>query len=190
MAAARLDPKLLLCSLCLNLLKDPVTTSFGHSDCRKCLQQDWDAGEQRRVNRCPQCRRTFAGEEHHHSRLTSAFNIQDTQAKSSRRTSATVMMRCVIKMFCRIDQQIISHLCTMGKDKGHGTVEAAAVRTEEKKELEKIRQEIQQEIQHMREDLKVPHKEVKSNDQLISQLRFISTYNNINLLAILCTLYS
>ncbi|XP_075872234.1 tripartite motif-containing protein 16-like [Nelusetta ayraudi] len=58
-AAAQLDPEIFSCSLCLDLLKDPVTTSCGHSYCRKCLQHHWDAEEERRVYSCPQCRRTF-----------------------------------------------------------------------------------------------------------------------------------
>ncbi|XP_075886751.1 tripartite motif-containing protein 16-like isoform X1 [Nelusetta ayraudi] len=58
-AAAQLDPETFSCSLCLDLLKDPVTTSCGHNYCRKCLQHHWDAEEERRVYSCPQCRRAF-----------------------------------------------------------------------------------------------------------------------------------
>ncbi|XP_075901402.1 tripartite motif-containing protein 16-like [Nelusetta ayraudi] len=58
-SAAQLDPKTFSCCLCLHLLKDPVTTSCGHSYCRRCLQHHWDAEEERRVYSCPQCRRTF-----------------------------------------------------------------------------------------------------------------------------------
>ncbi|XP_075901282.1 tripartite motif-containing protein 16-like [Nelusetta ayraudi] len=59
-AAAQLDPETFSCSLCLDLLKDPVTTSCGHNYCRKCLQHHWDAEEERRrVYSCPQCSRTF-----------------------------------------------------------------------------------------------------------------------------------
>ncbi|XP_075888821.1 tripartite motif-containing protein 16-like [Nelusetta ayraudi] len=58
-AAAQLDPETFSCFFCLDLLKDPVTTSCGHNYCRKCLQHHWDAEEEWRVYSCPQCRRTF-----------------------------------------------------------------------------------------------------------------------------------
>ncbi|XP_075881194.1 tripartite motif-containing protein 16-like [Nelusetta ayraudi] len=58
-SGAQLDPETFSCSLCLDLLKDPVTTSCGHNYCRECLQLHWDAEEERRVCSCPQCRATF-----------------------------------------------------------------------------------------------------------------------------------
>ncbi|XP_051748234.1 uncharacterized protein LOC127511460 [Ctenopharyngodon idella] len=62
MAEARIsvDQNEFLCPVCLDLLKDPVTTSCGHSYCKSCITDFWDQEDQKRVYSCPQCRQTFS----------------------------------------------------------------------------------------------------------------------------------
>ncbi|XP_050948795.1 tripartite motif-containing protein 16 isoform X2 [Labeo rohita] len=47
------------CSICLNLLKDPVTLTCGHSYCMSCITGCWNQDDQKGVYSCPQCRQTF-----------------------------------------------------------------------------------------------------------------------------------
>nr|XP_040042792.1 E3 ubiquitin-protein ligase TRIM39-like isoform X1 [Gasterosteus aculeatus aculeatus] len=58
MASANYGPSedQFLCSICLDVFTDPVTTSCGHNFCINCINEHWNTSDQ---NLCPMCKKDF-----------------------------------------------------------------------------------------------------------------------------------
>ncbi|KAF7670365.1 hypothetical protein LDENG_00228440 [Lucifuga dentata] len=59
MAQQGIQLEKLCCSICLDLLKNPVTIPCGHNYCMSCIKTYWDEEDQKKLHSCPQCRQTF-----------------------------------------------------------------------------------------------------------------------------------
>ncbi|XP_039616009.1 tripartite motif-containing protein 16-like [Polypterus senegalus] len=61
MAAAKPSASVVLhsCSMCLDVLKEPVSLTCGHNYCMGCISEYWDQSETDGIYNCPQCREIF-----------------------------------------------------------------------------------------------------------------------------------
>ncbi|KAM9322940.1 tripartite motif-containing protein 16-like [Pholidichthys leucotaenia] len=55
----QLDAESFSCSICLDLLKDPVMIACGHNYCMNCINKYWDDDDDEETHSCPQCQQTF-----------------------------------------------------------------------------------------------------------------------------------
>uniref|UniRef100_A0A3Q3F448 B box-type domain-containing protein n=1 Tax=Labrus bergylta TaxID=56723 RepID=A0A3Q3F448_9LABR len=159
------DREAFSCSICLDLLKDPVTTIYSCPQCRQtftprpvlelkktglqaapadhCYAGPEDVAcdvcTGRKLKACKSCLQCLASycEKHLQPHFEAAPLKKHKLVEPSKKLQENVCSRHdeVMKMFCRTDQQSICYLCSVDEHKGHDTVSAAAERTERRREL-------------------------------------------------------
>ncbi|XP_014880506.1 tripartite motif-containing protein 16-like [Poecilia latipinna] len=165
MAQSGVQLEKISCSICLDLLKDPVTIPCGHSYCMNCIKGHWDGEDQMEVHSCPQCRKDFIPRPNLEKSIMLAELVEDLKEIGLQAAPAD---HCYagpedeMKIFCRTDQQCICYCCTMDYHKYHATVPAAAERAEKQKKLQESRQQIHQRIQDQEKDVKLLQQEVEA----------------------------
>ncbi|KAM7419915.1 hypothetical protein PAMA_016827 [Pampus argenteus] len=84
-ASCLLSEDQLLCSICLDVFTDPVTSPCGHNFCKNCITQHWNSSVQ---YQCPLCKKVFNMRPELHvntfiSEMVSQFRQKDQQKTSS-----------------------------------------------------------------------------------------------------------
>uniref|UniRef100_G3Q849 E3 ubiquitin-protein ligase TRIM39-like n=1 Tax=Gasterosteus aculeatus TaxID=69293 RepID=G3Q849_GASAC len=141
-----------LCSICLDVFTDPVTTSCGHNFCINCINEHWNTSNQ---NLCPMCKKdfitrpdlrvnTFISEMvglKRHQLMDPVENLEGRMCTKHDKP---------LELFCKSDQTCVCMLCTVLDHKNHDVVPLEEEYEEKKVELKKTKAEIQQMIQKRR----------------------------------------
>uniref|UniRef100_A0A673T0L8 Tripartite motif containing 61 n=1 Tax=Suricata suricatta TaxID=37032 RepID=A0A673T0L8_SURSU len=112
------------CPVCLDYLRDPITTECGHNFCRCCIQQSWaDLSD---GFPCPVCHHTCP--ERHLRSNTQLGRMVDTAQlliTRNKRKSQDERHLCekhdqVLSLFCEDDLQVLCPMCVQPPDhQGH-----------------------------------------------------------------------
>uniref|UniRef100_A0A3Q3FPV5 Uncharacterized protein n=1 Tax=Labrus bergylta TaxID=56723 RepID=A0A3Q3FPV5_9LABR len=141
-----------LCSICLDVFNDPVSTSCGHNFCRNCITEHWNMSDQ---YLCPMCKTVFNTRPELHvntllSEMVGQFRDKAQQEASS--SSSELQELCTkhdkpLELFCKTDQTCVCMLCSVLDHKTHELVPLKEEYEEKKAKLEETEAEIQQMIQ-------------------------------------------
>uniref|UniRef100_A0A673CH39 Uncharacterized protein n=1 Tax=Sphaeramia orbicularis TaxID=375764 RepID=A0A673CH39_9TELE len=136
-----------LCSICLDVFTDPVTTSCGHNFCKSCITEHFNVNV---PYQCPMCKEVF----HTKPQLKINTFISEMVAQfrheaQKRANSSRICMKHdkPLELFCKTDHTCICLLCLVLDHKNHEFVPLRKEHEEQKTELKKIEAEIWQMIQ-------------------------------------------
>uniref|UniRef100_A0A3P9I507 Uncharacterized protein n=1 Tax=Oryzias latipes TaxID=8090 RepID=A0A3P9I507_ORYLA len=122
----------LLCSICRDLFKEPVSTRCGHNYCKSCITQYWDSSCQ---IQCPLCRTKFhtrpkflvntefrAMVEHfRHMKVNSEGEIAQAGDVPSHKTVCKTHDK-MLELFCCTDQECVCLMCWRDDHTNHHVI--------------------------------------------------------------------
>uniref|UniRef100_A0A3B4WRL1 Uncharacterized protein n=1 Tax=Seriola lalandi dorsalis TaxID=1841481 RepID=A0A3B4WRL1_SERLL len=137
-----------LCSICLDVFTDPVTTPCGHNFCKNCITTHWDISDR---CQCPMCKKVFKRRpELHINTLFSEVVAQFKHEAQQKTNRMCTKHDKPLELFCQTDQTCVCMLCSVLDHKTHEFVPLKEGYEGKKAELEKTEAEIQQMIQKRR----------------------------------------
>uniref|UniRef100_A0A8C5GR66 E3 ubiquitin-protein ligase TRIM21-like n=1 Tax=Gouania willdenowi TaxID=441366 RepID=A0A8C5GR66_GOUWI len=124
-----------LCSICLEVLTDPVTTSCGHNFCKTCISTHWDTST---TSRCPVCNQVFTPGEVPCDVCTGTKHSKP------------------LEMFCQSDQTRVCLMCSVLEHRSHQLVPLGEYLFEEKKvHLQQMIQKRREKLEEIRESVRI-----------------------------------
>uniref|UniRef100_A0A8C5G9L6 RING-type domain-containing protein n=1 Tax=Gouania willdenowi TaxID=441366 RepID=A0A8C5G9L6_GOUWI len=94
-----------LCSICLEVLNDPVTTPCGHNFCKTCISTCWDTST---TSKCPVCNQVFS------TKPQLKVNIMMRELVSQFRRESERKITCIyILYYCICHSVLYATLCKL-----------------------------------------------------------------------------
>ncbi|NXO07552.1 TRI65 protein, partial [Oriolus oriolus] len=172
----KLEEKL-VCSICLELFRVPVTLPCGHNFCKRCISDHWDK-QQPAGCTCPECRRRFERCPQLEKNVT-LYSVVELARDGDPRGSATA--RCEVaaaelcpqhgrplELYCEDERRCICCVCTVRDCQRHRRVlfeeERAKKQTLLKESLEKAQEESER-IELAMKELEVRTQSIKDSSE-------------------------
>ncbi|NXH29127.1 TRI65 protein, partial [Myiagra hebetior] len=173
----------LVCSICLELFRVPVTLPCGHNFCKRCISDHWDKQKQAPAGTeasctCPECRRGFQRCPELEKNVT-LYSVVELARDSEARGSATGRCEAApaglcpqhgrpLELYCQDERRCICCVCTVRDCQRHRRVlfeeERAKKQTLLKESLEKA-QEKSGRIELTMKELEVQTQSIKDSSE-------------------------
>uniref|UniRef100_A0A8C6U1I4 Uncharacterized protein n=1 Tax=Neogobius melanostomus TaxID=47308 RepID=A0A8C6U1I4_9GOBI len=117
MSAAGSSEEQFLCSICLEVFSEPVTTPCGHNFCKRCISQHWNHS---RSCSCPLCKEVFTirPKLKKNTLLSEWFQSLNEKQNFGQRKMCPTHQR-PLELFCNTDQSCVCTMCVLLKHKNH-----------------------------------------------------------------------
>uniref|UniRef100_A0A8C6SCX8 Uncharacterized protein n=1 Tax=Neogobius melanostomus TaxID=47308 RepID=A0A8C6SCX8_9GOBI len=157
------EPEQFLCSICLEVFSEPVSTPCGHNFCKRCISQTWDT---KAVCKCPLCNKSFSIRpelcvntllsemiSHHlqphlsaprlkrHQLMEPVDDLEDRMCPTHDRP---------LELYCSTDQKAICVVCSALEHKNHTLVSLKEAFEQEKVSLQQTVAENQRLVEQRR----------------------------------------
>ncbi|XP_023557890.1 tripartite motif-containing protein 5-like isoform X3 [Octodon degus] len=112
------------CPICLELMKDPVSTDCGHYFCKLCITSNYESMQHGEgVGRCPVCRITYQFENLRPSRHVANIVERLRELTLPLKADLCELHGEKLLLFCKEDEEVICWLCEHSqKHCGHHTL--------------------------------------------------------------------
>uniref|UniRef100_A0A8C5GPY4 E3 ubiquitin-protein ligase TRIM39-like n=1 Tax=Gouania willdenowi TaxID=441366 RepID=A0A8C5GPY4_GOUWI len=154
-----------LCSICLEVLTDPVTTPCGHNFCKTCISTYWDTST---TSRCPVCNQVFSPKPQLKVNIMMREMVSQFRRESEKKAAAPgenlESRMCPkhskpLELFCLSDQTRVCLMCSVLEHRSHQLVPLGEDLFEEKKvHLQQMIQKRREKLEEIRKSVRIKKK--------------------------------